>query len=289
MNDPSLVCVTTLRQRTRNAAGDQPEGSIDLIKERSFRVGSSTVRYTRIAAHLVGISAEVCRREARRLRGSGRTTESVVGTSGRADDLPENPSGIRRLLVEDEIPGASPETLARMAAAIRGADVVIAGPLTDGDASIRGLLPHLADLASNAYRVLRPSPSLIGHIGFAQVARKFQYIQMNHQDARRLAGGAIDIGVLAQVLRKRYGEDGEFAITCFGGHGLLWADHTEWEIEPIVGDNANETLAADALCTAWVVARQFQRASVPQALAMARNTAVKALAASRSPRSVRSP
>jgi hypothetical protein len=284
MSDPSLVCIASQRKRTRSGAGDSPEGSSDLIKERSFRMGSLTVRYTRIAAHLVGISAAVCRREARRLRGAGRTSESVGVTSSRAEDLPERPSGIRILLLDEEAQGASPEILARMAAAIRGADVVIAGPLTDDDHGIRGLLPHLADLASHAYRVLRPPAPLIGHVSFGQLARQFQYIQMSHRDARRLAAGAIDMGVLAQVLRKRCAEGTEFAITRFGGHGLLWADNTEWEIDPIVDDDADEELAADAFCTAWVVSRRFQRAGIPQALASARDAAARAMAVGRSPR-----
>ncbi len=284
MNQPSLVCVSSQPRLTRVGAGSQPGGSIDLIREGSLRVGSTAVRYTRIAAHLVGISAAVCRREARRLRGAGRTAESIVNTTGRAEDLPPNPSGIRNLLLEEEAQGASAEILARMAAAIRGADVVIAGPLTDEDHGIRGLLPHLADLASNAYRVLRPPAPLIGHVGFAQIARKFQYIQMGHREARRLAAGASDIGVLAQVLRKRCGEGGEFAITRFGGHGVLWADNAQWEIEPIAEDEVEEASVADAFCTAWVAARRFGGSDVPQAIAGARKVAAKALAAARSPR-----
>ena len=168
-----------------------------------------------------------------------RTVESLVNTSGRAEDLPAKPSGIRKLLLEEEAQGASPEFLARMAVAIRGADVVIAGSLSDEDRGIRGLLPHLADLSSNAYRVLLPAP-LIGHAGFAQLAKKFQYVQMSHEEARRLAAGASDLGILTQVLRKRLGEGGEFAITYFGGHGVLWADNKEWEIEPIAEDDADK-------------------------------------------------
>jgi hypothetical protein len=94
--------------------------------------------------------------------------------------------------------------------------------------------------------------------------------------------------VLAQVLRKRCGEGGEFAITRFGGHGVLWADNTEWEIEPITEED-DEAPAADAFCTAWVAARRFVGAGVPQALAAARKAAAKAMAAARSPRADRSP
>ncbi len=42
-----------------------------------------------------------------------------MNTSGRAEDLPPNPSGIRKLLLDEEAQGASPESLALVAAAIR--------------------------------------------------------------------------------------------------------------------------------------------------------------------------
>ena len=93
---------------------------------------------------------------------------------------------------------------------------------------------HLADLASRAYRALRPPRELVVHPGFAQVARRFQFIQMSHHEARGLAGGAIDIGILAQRLRQLQGDRGEFAITHFSGHGLLWADGA------LVGDRPDQ-------------------------------------------------
>ena len=288
MSDRSLVSVASQPQRTQPSSSGRPERPSDLIKVGSLRLGSLTVRYTRIAAQLLGISAAVCRREARRLRGAGRTVESLVNTSGRAEDLPASPTGIRKLLLEEEAEGISPEILARMAAVIRSADVVIAGSLTDEDRSIRGLLPHLADLSSNAYRVLRPPAPVIGHAGFAQLAKKFQYVQMSHDEARRLAAGASDLGILTQVLRKRLGEGGEFAITRFGGHGVVWADNKEWEIEPIAEDD-DEAPASDAFCIAWVAARRFGGAGVPQALAAARKAAAKALAAGRPARGDGSP
>ncbi len=160
MSNPTLVCVTSLPKSKHEGAASQSGESAVLIKERSFRAGSTTIGYTRIAAHLVGISAAICRRQARRLRGSARTTESVAGTSGKAADLPETQSGIRKLFDKDEAPAASPEILAKMATAIRGADAVIAGPLSDDDHSMPGLLPHLADLASKAHRA-PPSPGAL--------------------------------------------------------------------------------------------------------------------------------
>jgi hypothetical protein len=276
MSNPSLVVVASSPRRGVSDTGSQPEASSDLIKERSFRLGSTSVRYTRIAAHLVGISAAICRRQAREQRGPGRTAESLVNTSGKASDLPERLSGMRRLLSDDEAQAASPEIMAQMAATIRGADAVIAGPFTAEDHNARGLLPHLADLANDAFRALRPPRPLIGHAGFGQLARKFQYIQMSHEDARALARGAVDLAVLSQALKSRVG-DGEFAVTHFAGHGLVWADGIETEIEPIGGDEIDEAFAADVFCTTWVAMRRFQQASAGKSLAVARSAVAKAV------------
>src|SRR5262249_38187988 len=143
-----------------------------------------------------------------------------------------------------------------------------------------GLLPHLADLISRAYRALRPPSELIAHPGFGQIARRFHFIQMSHQDARWLAAGAIDIGVLAQSLRRIRGDQGEFAITAFCGQGVLWAENRFWEIEPI-GNRVDEAQAGAAFCAAWVVARRFLGESAAKALAYARSTAMRTVSESR--------
>jgi hypothetical protein len=85
--------------------------------------------------------------------------------------------------------------------------------LSPDDANTPGLLPHLADLASQSYRALRPPREIIAHPGFAQVARRFHFIQMRHREARALGAGAVDFGILAQRLRQVQGDRGEFAIT----------------------------------------------------------------------------
>jgi len=231
------------------------------------------VQYTRIAAHLVGTSSAICRRHAHRLARYPRIVESVVATSGCASDLPEDMSGIRKLLVQDEAVGTNLETIARMVAAIRAADAVIAGPLSPIDDNTPGLLPHLADLASQAYRALRPPRSVITHPGFGQVARRFHYIQMSRGEARNLGSGAGDIGILAHRLRQLQGEAGEFAITSFAGCGLLWAEGTWYEIEPIGDGQIDESVAEAAFSTAWVFARCLKGASAAQALAWARAAA----------------
>jgi len=151
---------------------------------------------------------------------------------------------------------------------------VIAGPFSADDANSPGLLPHLADLASRAYRALRPPRELVIHPGFSQVARRFQFIQMSHHEARGLASGAIDIGILGHRLRQLQGDGGEFAITRFSGHGLIWADGRWCEIDPIDDDEIDEPRAGAAFCAAWVVARRLFQASAAKALWYARSVAV---------------
>ena len=172
-------------------------------------------------------------------------------------------------------PCDSREAIAEAIVALRTADAVIAGPLSPDDANAPGLLPHLADLAGRAYRAFRPPRELIVHPAFAQVARRFQYIQMSHQEARSLGRGAMDLGILAHRLRRLQGDPGEFAITSFGGRGLLWADNAWWEIEPI--GNVDESVAGAVFCMAWVVARRFRRAGAARALAYARAVTITAL------------
>jgi hypothetical protein len=273
----SLVSVASEPHDSRTDGGRLNGCAAHPIREGLFTVRSCGVRCTRIAADLVGAAATIRQRRAQRLGHSPRIGESIVATCRHAEELPDDRSGIRRLLLEDLSSSVSAEDLAKMTAALRGADAVIAGPLSGGDENTPGLLPHLADLASGAYRALRPPRSLISHPGFAQLARRFHYIQMNHEEARSLGCGAIDIGVLAHRLRQIQGEAGEFAITSFRRHGLLWADQHIWEIEPIGTTVVDESRAASVFCAAWVMARHFQGDNVPRALASARAAAAKAL------------
>ena len=103
---------------------------------------------------------------------------------------------------------------------------------------------------------------------------------MSRHEAR--AGrGASDIGILARRLRQLQGDSGEFAITDFTGHGLLWADDAWWEIDPIECEEGNESVAEAVFCMAWVVARRFRKAGASQALAFARAAAAAAVSPGR--------
>jgi hypothetical protein len=206
-------------------------------------------------------------------------TAGAIGTGPRIDpDLPRDEAGIVRLLERDEAACADREAIAAAVVALRTADALIVDPLSPDDANTPGLFPHLADLASRAYRALRPPRELIAHPGFAQVARRFQFIQVDHRAARALGAGATDVGVLAQALCRLQGEHGEFAITAFAGCGLLRAEGRWWEIEAVSGDGVNEARAGAAFCTAWVVARRLFGAPASSALTYARSATAAAVA-----------
>ena len=76
----------------------------------------------------------------------------------------------------------------------------------------------------------------------------------NRHEARSLGHGASDLGILARRLRQLQGDPGEFAITAFGGRGLVWADGSWWEIDPIGAGDVDESVAGGVFCMAWVVA-----------------------------------
>jgi hypothetical protein len=244
---------------------------------RSAVAGPNGLLCSRIAAHIVSGSAAWCRRRSGNNRVSPWTLNPVGAEPGRPADLPTDLSGIRRQLNQDEGSRPHHEAIATAIAALRSADAVVAGPLSPDDANSPGLLPHVADLASQAYRALRPPRELIVHPGFAQVARRFQFIQMSRHKARSLGVGASDIGVLAQRLRQLQGDPGEFAITAFDSRGLVWAAGSWWEIDPIGSEGIDETVVGGVFCMAWVVARRFRRADAAQALAYARAAAAAAV------------
>jgi hypothetical protein len=228
----------------------------------------------------VGASVEWLRRRAGKT-GVYSFTAGAVGKAPKGlSKLPQSVSGVDRLLKSDAIAEPDSEAISAAINALRSADAVIVGPLSADDANLPGLLPHLADLAARAYRALHAPRELVANPGFGQVARRFQFIQMERQIARLLASGALDIGVLSQRLKQVRGDDGEFAITAFGSHGLLWSEGRSWEIDPIGDDKVNEVRAGVQFCTAWVVARRFLDASATQALAYARSAAAQAVSAS---------
>jgi hypothetical protein len=274
----SLNLVAVASEPPRRGAG---AGESRLTPAVSFRLKafgeSRRVKYIRVAAHAVGGSAAWCRQRCHRTGVSPRFADPIGAARGHASDLPRDLPSILRLLGQEENERLDHEAIAGAIVALETADAVIAGPLSPDDANAPGLVPHLADLAGRAYRALRPPRELIIHPGFGQVARRFQFLQMSHHDARALARGATDIGILAQCLRRLQGERGEFTITAFGGHGLLWAEDRWWEIDPIGREDLDEDRAGAAFCAAWVVARRFLEAPAARALSYARSAAANSV------------
>jgi hypothetical protein len=239
--------------------------------------GPNGLLCTRIAAHAVSGSAAWCRRRSANNRVSPWSLDPINAAPGRPADLPTDLSGIRQQLNRDEGSRPHNEAVAAAIVALRSAHAVIAGPLSPDDANSAGLLPHVAELACQAYRALRPPRELIIHPAFAQVARRFQFIQMSRFEARALGVGASDIRILAQRLRQLQGDPGEFAITAFASRGLLWADGAWREIDPIGSGDIDEAVVGSVFCMAWVVARRFRRADAEHALAYARAAAAAAV------------
>ncbi len=266
----------------RRAAQGRPASSRNLVLVASHRsqspsrlAGPNGLHCTRVPAHVVAGSAAWCRRLSRRNGVSPRFAEPIGPAPGRPSDLPTELPELLDLMDRTDGPVDNQEAIARAIVALRSAEVVIAGPLSPDDANTPGLLPHLADLTGHAYRALRPPRELIVHPAFGQVARRFQFIQMGEPEARALGAGALDLGILAQRLRRLQGDPGEFAITAFGRHGLLWADGAWWDIDPM--GPVNDSVAGAVFTMAWVVARRFRRAGAAQALAYARAVTIAAV------------
>jgi hypothetical protein len=147
----------------------------------------------------------------------------------------------------------------RAVTALRNADVVIARPsMADGsNVGASTLFAHVADLAGQAFRALQPPRWLVAHPGFAQVARRFDYVQLSEEQARLLGAGSIDVGTLAERLRQAQGRRGECAVIADTREGCLWADGRWWTIPPLGAQPTGNASASDDFCTAWVVARRF--------------------------------
>jgi hypothetical protein len=261
-----------------SAGAGAPARGLDaqVVRSRPRLVHSHLLQCTRVPAGAVRDLVAWSRRRAGKT-GVSPMTAGAIGTGPRLDpDLPRDLRGVMSLLAREGVATPEREAIAAALVALRTADALVVGPLSPDDANTPGLFPHLADLACRAYLALRPPRELIAHTGFAQVARRFQYIQMDRQAARALGAGATDIGILAQSFLRLQGDRGEFAITAFAGCGLLRAEGRWWEIEA-VGDGAvNEARAATAFCTAWVVARGFLGLPASRALAYARSAATVA-------------
>jgi hypothetical protein len=275
-----LVSVASDPALTAAAASTARPAPPISFRLEAFGKKPCTVRFDRLAAKTVGASLAWLRRRAGKT-GVYALAAGAIGTAPRGlSSLPQSASGIGRMLNSDASTEPDAEAISSAIITLRCADAVIAGPLSPDDANAPGLLPHLADLASRGYRALHAPRELVANPGFAQVARRFQFIQMSHQVAAVLGSGAVDLGILGQRLRQLQGEAGEFAITAFGGHGLLWSQGSWWEIDPIGDEKVNEARAGAQFCKAWVAARRFLGASAPQALAFARSAAAQAAGAS---------
>ena len=110
----------------------------------------------RIAAQVVGASAEWSRRSSRQVGVSPRFDEPIGPAPRRVADWPEHLPDILGLMEQAHQTDANREAVVEAMVALRTADAVVVGPLSPDDANTPGLLPYLADQAARAYRALRP-------------------------------------------------------------------------------------------------------------------------------------
>lgn len=142
-------------------------------------------------------------------------------------------------------------------AALRAAEGLVIGPMAVAHPEIPTTIIRLAQLAPNAYRALLPHPSLVCHPMFAEVARQFDYVQMNLAEARLTGSPDASVDAIVPRLHDLLAGDVEFAITNGGALGYLWADHHPWAIKPFHVEIMEDVGGGDIFCSAWVVARQF--------------------------------
>ncbi len=182
----NLVAIASETHQSGKADGKRQPASALSFKVRAFGSEPRRVKYQRIAAHSVGGAAAWLIKRNGGVSVRERLAGAMVVAPRGIADLPETSSAILRLLRHDAV-GMDHQSIASAIIAVRSADAVIVGPLSPDDSQAPGLLPHLAELASGAYRALRPPAELIAHPGFGQLARRFHFIQMSHHDAA-LAG-----------------------------------------------------------------------------------------------------
>ena len=185
----NLVAVASEPPRRRSGAALCPPPPPVSFRLQASRTDPRRVWYTRVAASTLCALAAWLRRRSGKAGVHAMTAGAIGLAPAGSSNLPSHFAAIRGLLERDEYTGPDGQAVAAAIAALRSADALIVGPMSPGDANTPGLLPHLADVAGRAYRALRPPREIIAHPGFAQVARRFDFLQMSHQEARALGAG----------------------------------------------------------------------------------------------------
>jgi sugar/nucleoside kinase (ribokinase family) len=246
--------------------------------------GAPVVAANSIQAHLLGVQssalAELCRRLAEKAGLVPHLTERDDDDAAITVSYPSENGGSRKLLVQRCRPMTPPE-VAPFRSILDHARALVVGPIPieggQAGAETVGLLTALPDLAPHAYCAIQPHPRLIGDPRFAQVIRRYHYVQMNGTEANELPV----TGSLRERIahcRDLVGEDIDFAFTNGARRGWTSADGQYFPIDPITVAVASDIGAGDVFCTAWVIARAFFGADAGAALDYALRAAATVIA-----------
>ena len=132
------------------------------------------------------------------------------------------------------------------------------------------------------FRAWFPHPNQVKHESFAEVARLYDYVQMNAMEAALLDPHVADLEKLALRLRWLLEEKVEFAITNGGdGEGLLWAQDNGrfgWhKIRPEQVRVLSDVGAGDTWGSAYLISRRFFAENAANACAWAGQTVARSI------------
>jgi sugar/nucleoside kinase (ribokinase family) len=193
--------------------------------------------------------------------------------------LPNGKPGAYELFIQRARPLKASELAGEPTKALWDAEVVAVGPIAEVSGGTLELYRYVTGKAR--FRALFPHPNLVKHECFADVAREFDYVQMNVIEAQPLDPRADDIAKLALRLRRLLNEKVEFAITNGSEDGLLWAQDNGkfgWhKIQPTTVKIVGDIGAGDIWGTAYLISRRFFGKCASVACAWATQTAARAI------------
>jgi sugar/nucleoside kinase (ribokinase family) len=166
--------------------------------------------------------------------------------------VPNGQPGLKDVYTQQVRPPTAAELTPDMERTLGMARVVFVGPLP-WDADTRNLLLRIPDLAPTAFRALLPHPTLLQDSSFSAVAGRYDYVQVNADEARLLDGATDDVVINACRLRFLCGERTACAVTNGAGRGYLWAEGRWLTIDPKPVGPVDDTACGDAFAASWVI------------------------------------
>jgi sugar/nucleoside kinase (ribokinase family) len=194
--------------------------------------------------------------------------------------LPNGKPGAYDLFIQRVASAKVSELAGAPTEAFLNAQLVVMGSIAEVNRETLQLHEHVA--ANAQFRALFPHSNLIECCRFAEIARLFDYVQMNVTEARLLDPYADGVAQLGLRLRWLLEEKVEFAITNGGdGEGILWAQDDggfRWcAIRPAPVKVISDIGAGDVWGTSYLIFRRLFGESAAVACSWATRTAGRAI------------